>query len=88
MKRKRGQIIDPEDDINYYGTSLYDKKEMLANNMKLPRPTKKICSGYVFMEGGPQCTKNHHINWWMYEKVDLSGFDIEGGEQNEQGIML
>lgn len=78
IRKRRAQDKEPEDDINYYGTSLFEKKEMLANVMHLPKPSKKICSGYVFMEGGPQVTDgNYHINWWVYEEADLSGFKIE-----------
>ncbi len=42
--------------------------------MHFPRPSKKICSGLVCMEGGPQLTEEQHINWWIYEDADLSGF--------------
>lgn len=51
--------------------------------MHLPRPSKKICRGYVFKEGGPQATEDSHINWWIYENVDLSNFIIEEDFNNE-----
>lgn len=83
IRKKRGQTTEPENDINYYGTSLFTQKEIIEVIMKFPKPNKKICSGYVHMEGGPQATDDQHINWWVYEDVDLSCFNIEKGENDE-----
>lgn len=83
IKKKRGQTTEPEKDILYYAASLYKDRAILENNMHLPRPSKKICSGYVYMEGGPQATDDLHINWWLYEDVDLSCFSIEKDKNNE-----
>ncbi|MFI3177179.1 MAG: hypothetical protein R3Y67_06790 [Eubacteriales bacterium] len=83
IKKRRGQTTEPEDDINYYGVSLFKNKEKLVNIMHLPRPTKKICCGYVFMDGGPQATDDQHVNWWLYEDADVSRFTIEKGENDE-----
>lgn len=85
IKKKRGQKID-SNDISYYGTSLFQDRSKLKNAMKLPRPSQKICVGYVYEEGGPQLTNegNGHINWWLYENVDLSNFVIE--EETEKDI--
>lgn len=83
IKKKRGQQLEPENDIGNYATSLYKNREIIENKMYLPRPSKKVCSGYVFMEGGPQATDDQHINWWIYEEIDLSQFSIEKGEKNE-----
>lgn len=83
IKKKRGQINEPRNDIKYYATSLSMTRENLENTMHLPRPSKKICSGYVYMEGGPQLTEEEHINWWVFADVDLSGFTIEKGDKNE-----
>lgn len=77
IRKRKGQITDPDKDVGYYGVSLFKKKEIVENQMHLPRPSKKICSGHVYMEGGPQATDAEHINWWMHEDVDLSGFRIE-----------
>lgn len=82
INKKRGQQL-PEDDIRCYATSLYTNRDTIEIMMYLPRPSKKICSGYVFMEGGPQATDDEHINWWIYEEIDLSQFSIEKGEKNE-----
>ena len=40
---------------------------------------KKMASGYVHMEGGPQETKleNGHVCWWLYKEADVSGFKLE-----------
>lgn len=83
IKKKRGQTTEPENDIYYYGTSLFKQKEIVEILMHFPKPNKKICSGYVHMEGGPQATEDQHINWWLYEDADLSCFNIEKGENNE-----
>lgn len=83
IKKRKGQITEPGKDIGYYAVSLFKKKENLENIMHFPRPSKKICSGFVFMEGGPQATDDQHINWWIYENIDLSAFKIEKGEKNE-----
>lgn len=78
LKKRRGQVMAPEEDINYYGTSLFKDRRIIENAMRLPRPSKKICCGFVFMEGGPQVTDDQHINWWIYEYVnDFSGFKNE-----------
>lgn len=45
--------------------------------MHLPRPSKKVCVGDIYMEGGPQLTEGQHVNWWLYDNVDLSGFELE-----------
>lgn len=75
--KKRGQRIN-KDDICCYGTSLFQDRRILANKMYLPRPNKKICEGYVYKEGGPQLTDedDSHINWWIYENADLTGFNF------------
>lgn len=76
IRKKRGQTTNPEDDINYYGVSLFKNKECLVNVMRLPRPTKKICHGYVIMTAGPQLTEGQHVNWWIYKDANLGGFSI------------
>lgn len=76
-KRRRGQSEKDINNINCYGTSLFTEREALSNNMHLPRPTKKVCKGFVFKEGGPQKTDDNHINWWVFDNVDFSGFTIE-----------
>lgn len=50
--------------------------------MKFPNPHKKIAKGYVYCEGGPQETKDQHVCWWLYENVDLSGFELIEGENS------
>lgn len=77
ITKKRGQTVEPENDINYYGTSFSTTRESLANVMHLPRPLKKVCFGHVYMEGGPQLTEGQHINWWIFEYADLKEFSIE-----------
>lgn len=76
-KKTRGKIIDihrPE----YYGVSLFRKKEIVENIMKFPNPHKKMAVGYVVQEYGPQLTnyETEHVCWWLYENVDLKDFII------------
>lgn len=82
-KKHRGQS-KKDNDINNYGTSLYTERKALDNNMYLPRPTKKVCKGFVFEEGGPQKTDGNHVNWWIFDNVDFSGFTIEKEELNHE----
>lgn len=88
IKKRKGQTTEPDKEIGYYAVSLFKKKEIVENLMHFPRPSKKICSGYVYMEGGPQATDDQHINWWIYEDIDLSDFKIEKGEKNEKRIVF
>ena len=85
-KTTRGQIID-KSSPEYYGVSLYRKKEIVENVMRFPRHNRKIAQGLVFCEGGPQKTieETEHITWWLYDEADLSGFVIiSEGEKNEK----
>lgn len=65
-------------DIAYYSTSLFSDHSSLNKLMKLPRKNKIVINGYVGCDGGPAKVNNstNHIDWWMYEDVDLSSFSI------------
>ena len=79
-KLTRGESVK-YDAISSYGTSLYMDIGSLENMMHLPRPNKKICEGYVCKDGGPRLMdeKSKHIDWWIYENVDLTGFSLVEG---------
>lgn len=80
QKRKVRNRIENEDymsDIGNYGVSLFTNKKILNNAMKLPRPPKKICVGYVQDKGGVQATDEYHVNWWLYENAEIGVFKIE-----------
>ncbi len=78
-KRPRGTSEDFLSDPHYYGVSSFMNKELVEMKMKFPNPKKKMASGYVHMEGGPQETKleNGHVCWWLYKEADVSGFKLE-----------
>lgn len=61
----------------YYAVSLFENIEGLKQSLKFPNPKKKVAHGYVYEEGGP-CLRSAsgHISWWLFEGVDLSGFEI------------
>ncbi len=61
-----------------YSVSLFREYDDIVNALKLPRPRKKFAQGFVFAEGGPQCCSEttSHVDWWLYEDVDLSNFKI------------
>lgn len=44
--------------------------------MKFPNPRKKMATGYVYQEGGPQHTKDQHVCWWLYEAADVGKFQL------------
>lgn len=61
-KKTRGSRIDvskPE----YYGVSLFTKREIVENLLAFPNPKKKMICGEVYCKGGPQLTneKADHI---------------------------
>ncbi len=84
-KKVRGQRI-VENTPEYYGVSLFRKKEIVENLMKFPNPHKKMAMGYVFEEGGPQLTneETEHVCWWLYLDADLDGFTIMTGGNNDE----
>ena len=51
--------------------------------MKFPNPKKKMAVGYVYSEGGPQCTEEEHVCWWLYDGTDVSGFKLMEEEKDE-----
>lgn len=73
----RNQVIDSSKP-DYYGVSLFRRKEIVENKMKFPNPHKKMAEGFVFQEGGPQRSDKNteHVCWWLYETIDLTGFKI------------
>lgn len=83
-KRPRGMFGDENQlitDPKYYAVSLFTSLEMLKQSFKFPRPNKKLAQGYVYHEGGPQCTgQGGHVSWWLYNDVDFSSFVIKGND--------
>ena len=75
-KRPRGPKENITKNPYYYGVSSFLKRGCVEQLMKFPNPNKKMIKGYVYKEGGPQDTKDLHVCWWLYEKVDISGFEI------------
>lgn len=67
-----------ENDSGLFAVSLFKDRKMVEQKMKFPNPNKKMIEGYVKEEGGPQETNidTGHINWWLYEEVDISGFRL------------
>ncbi len=75
-KKPRG-VKKSENEPGLYAVSLYDNLNMFKQSFKFPRPNKKIAKGYIFQEGGPKANDGvAHINWWLFENVDFSGFII------------
>lgn len=66
-KKPRGVNVN---DIGYYSCSLFLNTQQLAEALKLPRPNKKIITGIVKCENGPQETnvRTQHVHWWLYDK--------------------
>lgn len=63
-------------DPRYYGVSSSLKREIVELAMKFPNPNKKMAVGYVHCDGGPECTEDNHVCWWLFEGADVSGFSI------------
>lgn len=74
----KGEIEHPEQLPEYYGVSLYQKREELDVRLSLPRKNRKVVKGYVQQEGGPQLqsSRSSHVCWWLYENADVSSFCI------------
>ncbi len=76
-KKPRGKK-NCESDPEFYAVSLSKTKKYLKQCNLFPKPNKKLAQGYIHKEGGPQYTdSNDHINWWLYENADISGFVIK-----------
>lgn len=75
-KKPRGVYLEkiPE----WYGVSSFLKKEIVELIMKFPNPHKKMVSGYVNCESGPQYTneKDCHVCWWLFQNADISSYKI------------
>ena len=58
-----------EDDVDNYGTSVYDDKEELVLGFKLPKKNKGIAIGLVKKECGPvsRSDEDSHILWFLYD---------------------
>lgn len=84
-KKARGSIEYWKKKAEYYGVSSFLKKEIVEQQMHFPNPNKKMAEGYVFCEGGPQCTNinKQHVCWWLYEGADVSNFKIVEEEKND-----
>lgn len=83
-KKPRGVTRNLEGDATYYGVSSFLDKKIVKQLMNFPNPNKKLAEGYVFSEGGPQCTDDKHVCWWLYDGVDVSEFKIVE-EDNDNG---
>lgn len=77
-KKPRG-VRDITKNPNYYGVSLFLDRKSVEQQMKFPRPNKKMAVGYIKQEGGPQetNTKTKHVCWWLFEDADVTGFCLE-----------
>ena len=79
------------DELTSFAVSFFDNIKMLERCFDFSNPKKAIAKGYVFCEGGPiLVNKASHISWWLFEDVDLSGFEItrKSEVQNEQASMF
>ena len=76
-KKPRGTKADLEKDPHYYGVSSFLDKKIVELKMKFPNPNKKMASGFVCQEGGPQHTTDQHVCWWLYNDADVSSFKLE-----------
>lgn len=76
-KQPRGIRTDFRKDPHYYGVSSFIDRRIVEQKMKFPNPHKKMASGFVHKEGGPQDTKDRHVCWWLFENADISSFKLE-----------
>lgn len=76
-KKPRGGQRDDKNPSSY-SVSLYRSYDDIAAVFHFPRPRKKLAQGYVHAAGGPKycSTSDSHVDWWLYENVDLSSFKI------------
>lgn len=65
-------------DPHYYGVSLFLNKASVENALKFPRADRKIAMGHVYSEAGPAEINDvtEHVCWWLYENVEINGFEI------------
>ena len=77
-KNPRGRILD-EKDPSSYAVSLFKNYADISMCFKFPNPKKKLAHICVYAEGGPQCgrAEDSHVDWWLYENVDFSDFEIK-----------
>lgn len=68
-KKPRGM----ECNIGWYSCSCFTDSTELEAALKLPRYNKKIMSGLIKPEYGPQKTntKTGHVDWWLYENTEV-----------------
>ena len=74
--KPRGVSKDILSDPTYYGVSSFLNQRRVEQLMKFPNPNKKMASGYVYDEAGPEYTKEDHVCWWLFEDADVSGFRL------------
>ena len=76
-KKTRGRRINTSA-AEYYGVSLFTKREIVETLLAFPNPRKKMICGYVYCEGGPQLSNQdtNHVCWWLYEDVEVDKFII------------
>lgn len=76
-KKPRGGQRDDKNPSSY-SVSLFRAYDDIAAAFHFPKPRKRLAQGYVHAEGGPQycSTSDSHVDWWLYENVDLSSFKI------------
>ncbi len=72
----RGRKQHDSSDPRYYGVSLFTKIDKVKQELKLPKPNKKIAGGKVYMEGGPELTEKLHVCWWLYKDITFENFSI------------
>lgn len=75
-KKVRGKKRHDTSSPKYYGVSLFTSIDKVKQELKLPRPNKKVVVGKVYKEGGPELTEDLHICWWLYRDVSFKNFSI------------
>lgn len=73
----RGLSSNLQQNPLYYGVSTSLDRRLLEQLMHFPTPKKKIAKGYVHSDGGPECTNDKHVCWWLFEDADLSSFHLD-----------
>ena len=83
-KVAKGLKKDWSREPSYYGVSSFLDRKIVEQKMRFPNPRKKMAVGHVYKEGGPQDTneQTQHVDWWLFEGADVSGFKIEEGQYN------
>lgn len=58
----------------YYGISFFTSLDKMKQGYKMGSPKQRLAVGRIYMEGGPELTKDSHVTWWLYESVSFESF--------------